>query len=178
MNETERQWVVEARQGSQEAFGRLVAVHWSGLVQLARSIVGDSECEDLTQDALVGAWSKLADLRDPLAFSSWLRQVVARRCLRHARRSRWMAPLDSLWNRAAPLSDLDGRLDIERFLLSLPPRQRAVLHMTVVLGMTDREIGEALGLRPATVRAHRRRARQKLTSPQRRPGKEPLEYPL
>ena len=40
--------------------------------------------------------------------------------------------------------------------------QRAVLHLTVVEGRTDRERSAQLGIHPASVRAHRRRARTKL----------------
>jgi DNA-directed RNA polymerase specialized sigma24 family protein len=36
------------------------------------------------------------------------------------------------------------------------------MHLTVVEEMTDREIGAALGIEPASVRSHRRRARGQL----------------
>jgi DNA-directed RNA polymerase specialized sigma24 family protein len=47
-----------------------------------------------------------------------------------------------------------------KLLSRLAPRQRAVLHLTVVEGMTDAEIAPLLAITPASVRAHRRRARE------------------
>ena len=49
-----------------------------------------------------------------------------------------------------------------RLLAALAPRQRAVMHLTVIEGMSDGEIGRSLGITPGSVRAHRRRARQRL----------------
>ena len=54
------------------------------------------------------------------------------------------------------------RIAVWQVLSRLPPRQRAVLHLTAVEGMTDAEIGVVLGIAPASVRVHRRRARMKV----------------
>jgi RNA polymerase sigma-70 factor (ECF subfamily) len=51
---------------------------------------------------------------------------------------------------------------VERTLRRLAPRQRAVMHLTIVEGMSDAEIGRMLGIDPASVRSHRRRARERL----------------
>ena len=48
--------------------------------------------------------------------------------------------------------------------------QRAVLHLTVVEGMSDREIADALGIAAASVRAHRRRARARVERLAKGPG--------
>ena len=44
----------------------------------------------------------------------------------------------------------------------LTPRQRAVMHLTVVEGMSDSEIGTVMGIDAGSVRSHRRRARERL----------------
>ena len=43
-------------------------------------------------------------------------------------------------------NSVDARIDVGRLLAKLAPRQRAVLHLTVVEGLTDHEIGEVLGI--------------------------------
>jgi len=55
-----------------------------------------------------------------------------------------------------------ARVDVERTLGVLAPRQRAVMHLTVVEGMSDSEIGPVMGIDAASVRSHRRRARERL----------------
>ena len=52
--------------------------------------------------------------------------------------------------------------DLERLLAKLAPRQRAVLHLTVVEGLSDSEIAEILGIAGSSVRVHRLRGRRHL----------------
>jgi RNA polymerase sigma-70 factor (ECF subfamily) len=158
----ESELVLQAGQGDQAAFGRLVEHHWPRLVRLARSVVGEAEAEDAAQDGLLRAWRKLPGLREPAAFSPWLSRVVVRVCLRQARGRR--EGLVSLEVVPEPSSESNPgpRIDVGRLLASLPPRQRAVMHLTVVEGMTDSEIAPILGIAPSSVRAHRHRARERL----------------
>ncbi len=162
--ETGRAWVAEvdaARQGDADAFGRLVAAHWEGCVRLARAILAsDLDAEDQVQEAVIHAWRKLGQLREPDRFGSWLRRAVARRCVRRARLRRWLRS-DSIPETAVG-SPSPERLDARRLLLLLTPRQRAVLWLGEVEGLDDDEIGRALGVAPTTVRVHRHAARRKL----------------
>ncbi len=148
-----------ARGGSRDAFGFLVEGHWDRLVRLARSVVGDAEAEDVVQDALVVAWTKLARLSDPERFSAWVGRIVFRRCLRAGRRPRGAVSLDEI-PEPARSDDPESSVSAWQILARLAPRQRAVLHLTAVEGMTDAEIAPLLGITPASVRAHRRRARE------------------
>jgi RNA polymerase sigma-70 factor (ECF subfamily) len=148
-----------ARAGNHEAFGLLVERSWDRLVRLARSVVGELEAEDAVQDGLVAAWGRLTSLADPDRFDAWVNRIVFRRCLRANRRQRGRVSLD-----AVPEAGIGGdpatSLSASQLLSRLAPRQRAVLHLTVVEGMTDTEIAPVLGITPASVRSHRRRARE------------------
>lgn len=153
-----------AARGDRESFGVLVEGCWERLVRLARSIVGDLEAEDAVQDALLTAWKKLSQLGDPGKFDSWVTKITFRRCVRRFGRWRWRLRRDSEQQPPSQAAGpAEGDLEVWSVLRHLPPRQRAVLHLTVVEGMTDSEIAIALGLRAGSVRAHRRRARQRLT---------------
>ena len=148
-----------ARAGDQEAFGQLVEENWRGLVGLARSVLAArGDAEDVVQDALVLAWQRLSSLRQPERFPAWVRRIVVRGCLRRLRRERVSTQLPEAAV-AAPRDET--RLDIERALASLSPRQRAVMHLTAE-GRSDREIAGILGVFPATVRVHRFRATKSL----------------
>lgn len=151
--------VERAQAGDREAFRRLVEASWDRLVRFARSVVGESDAEDTAQEGLVLAWQRLSDLRHPERFAAWVTRIVFRRCLRRARRERRCRILD-----LAPEPFVSGNpelsLDIWSLLARLAPRQRAVLHLTAVEGMTDREIAAQLGITAGSVRAHRRRARE------------------
>jgi RNA polymerase sigma-70 factor (ECF subfamily) len=153
--------VTAAQSGDRRAFGSLVELHWPMLVRLARSVVGDAEAEDAAQEALVVAWRKLGGLSDATRFPSWVTRIVFRRSLRRARRRR---PEVALSAAGDPATDCDpaGDLWVWQVLARLAPRQRAVLHMTVIEGMSDGEIGSALGISASSVRVHRMRAREQV----------------
>ncbi len=148
-----------ARDGDREAFSLLVERKWARLVRLARSVLGDLEAEDAAQEGLIVAWSSLDRLADPDRFDAWVSRIVFRRCLRRARRSRGQLSLEVL-PEPGHAPDVADRLGVWQVLSRLAPRQRAVLHLTVVEGMTDAEIAPLLGITPASVRSHRRRARE------------------
>jgi len=151
--------VRRAMAGDREAFSDLAAVHWRRLVALARSIVADLEAEGVVQDGLIKAWKKLGSLRDPEAFSSWLARIVANTALARARSRRVFQPLNGA---EFPVRDRssDDRIDVQRLLARLAPRQRAVLHLTVIEGLSDSEIARVLGISSSSVRVHRMRGRQ------------------
>ena len=86
---------------------------------------------------------------------------MLRRCLRRARRWRLVrVALDAAPEPAA--ADRGSELQVRNLLARLAPRQRAVMHLTVIEERTDSEIGELLGITAASVRSHRRRAKQRL----------------
>ena len=165
MNGDEPEVVARAAAGDAGAFSLLVELHWARLVRLARSVLGEADAEDAVQDGLVVAWERLPSLREPAAFRPWVTRLVTRTCLARARRSArrpGRAPLAAAADVAHPAGGTDAGLDVARCLAALAPRQRAVIHLTAVEGMSDSEIGRLLGITPGSVRAHRRRARRRL----------------
>lgn len=165
METADAELALRARQGDEAAFAALVERHWPRLVRFSRSVVGAAEAEDVVQDSLVAAWDRMATLRDPEAFPAWVLRIVVRRGVRAGRRWSWrrLLPLSLVPDRADPRAQDDAEaLRVERTLARLPPRQRAVMHLTVVEGMSDGEIGRVLGMDAATARSHRRKAREAL----------------
>lgn len=160
--------VREAQAGNAAAFGTAAEACWDGLVRFARSIVGEAEAEDAVQESLLAAWQKLGSLDDAARFHQWMTSIVFRRCLRRRRFWRVQVALEGIRERGVSADPAAG-LDVEALLARLAPRQRAVLHLTIVEGMTDAEIGQILHVAPASVRAHRRRARARLARIVERP---------
>ncbi len=161
MNGVDPELVKRAKDGDREAFAAIVEARWRPLVRLARSVLGNGEAEDAVQDGLVIAWKKLGSLKDLGSCAAWLHKIVLRTCLHKARSQHRFRPLDEApegVDRRDPAVGLDVRLLLEM----LAPRQRAVLHLTMMEGMTDREIAGCMNITAASVRAHRRRARQSL----------------
>lgn len=163
VSEAEAQQVLAAREGDKEAFSELAKHHWARLVRLAESLVGEAAAEDVVQEGLIMAWNKLDRLREPRAFGHWLHRIVLRKCLHEVRKSKSWVSIETLSEPSNGVASTQSELEVEQILRRLAPQQRAVMHLTVVEGMTDSEIGNILNLRPASVRSHRRRARESLS---------------
>ncbi len=155
-----------ARHGDADAFGRLIAARSRRLSRLARSIVGDADADDVAQESWIACWRHLHQLDDPAKFDSWLLRIAYRTAIG---RARWLRLRAAVWPRLDDARgagedpgarDPEGDVLVWQVLSRLPPRQRAVLQLTVIEGMTDTEIAAVLAIRPGSVRAHRRRARE------------------
>jgi RNA polymerase sigma-70 factor (ECF subfamily) len=120
------------------------------------------EAKDAAQDAFVTAWHRLRQLRDPAAFTSWLKAIVATAVSR--RRRQRAAPHESSALQSSVDAD-DGRMDYQSVITSalerLPEGERRVTVLFYFLGYTLPEIGRLLRLKPGTVgkRLHSARLR-------------------
>jgi RNA polymerase sigma factor (sigma-70 family) len=136
-------------------FERAVAIHAGALFALAYSILRQpDDAEDAVQAAMEHAWRKWTSLREPGARAAWLRQVCVRECLRHRQRRRGELTLDS----ATAVAAADRDMDLERALLRLSTRQRAVVVLHYGHGYSLDECAGLLGNSPGATRSHLNRA--------------------
>lgn len=152
--------VIQARQGDADAFSALASELWVELVSLARATLANSlNAEDVVQDSLLVAWTRIKSLKDPTAFRPWLCRIVVRRCWKLAKRPNpvFVEPDDR-----GRIASTHSTIDVERALRRLSARQRTVTYLSWIEGMTDSEVASFLGMARATVRVHRSRARSNL----------------
>lgn len=135
----------------------LVADNENRLYRAALAITGHpQEAEDAVQDAFVKYLEKApAGLENSRA---WLMRVLVNGCKSRLRlASRREVPLPE----TLPAPGPEEREELEE-LFSLPPRDRAVIHLFYYEGYSTDEIAAMTGQRPGTVRARLTRAREKL----------------
>lgn len=155
--------IASAITGDAGSFASLANKYWEALVRFARSVCGEIDAEDAAQDALLVAWKKIGQLKNPEALFPWLIRITARICFRRMRfRFRFISLTHHPKAVEIPAVQPASTMDIERLLSRLAPRQRAVLHLTIIEGLSDREIGKALQITADSVRSHRRRAKDTL----------------
>ena len=113
------------------------------------------------QDAFLKVWERweqVGAMDDPVGYLYRTAMNLFRKRYRRAvlaiRRSIGLAPSQD------DFADADERDTVRRVLSTLPPRQRAALVLTEMLGFTPNEAGRALGVQASTVRslAHQGRA--------------------
>ena len=174
MDESDENLAKAARSGDRAAFDELARRHSPGLVRLGASLTGDpDEAESLAQEALTRAFTQLGEYREDRPFGPWLRGILLNLCRNHLRdRSRHARAVSSDRLAEAPATEgrrrgvLSGILRREASDLTfeaidqLPMPLREAFVLRFIEGMDYAEIGQAVGIDPATlrVRAHRARA--------------------
>ncbi|MFI5936128.1 SigE family RNA polymerase sigma factor [Actinoplanes sp. NPDC051494] len=155
-----RRWPVE------QEFTTFVAERSHALIRVAYALTGDQRAaEDLVQGALAKAyarWPRISGDAEP-----YVRRIIYNDRASNWRRRGRQAELSVAEppERAAPDrhdDDIALRLALRQALLTLPPRQRAVLVLRFLEDRTVEETAEVLGCRPGTVASQSSRALAKL----------------
>ena len=150
--------------GDRDAFGRLVRPYLASAVGAATLIAGnDSDGADAVQDALLIAWRRLPQLRNPGLFQAWFRSIVVRAALHTSRRTRRIVELDL--EVAAPLDQLDRALDLRtlrRALAGLNGKDRVLLTLHHYWDLPVAETARLLGVPEGTVKSRVHHAMHRL----------------
>ena len=143
-------------------------------------MVGDrDDAFDMTQEAFIKAYGSLSSFRGDSKFSVWIYRIATNVCLDFLRsKSRKQqvsltvsddddedAQLDIPDPSSAPEQQLMQKMSmqsVEEGLKTLPDKQRQILVMRELGGMSYAEIGAALSLEEGTVKSRIFRARKRL----------------
>jgi RNA polymerase sigma-70 factor (ECF subfamily) len=154
-----------AAAGDRQAFQRLYRLHVDRIYGAVYRLAGydHARAEDLTQDAFVRAWQKLAGFRHESAFSTWLYRLAVNVALMDIR-SRGADPVsmmdeDSIPDHGETPFCAAEREELERAIGKLPPRARAVLVLHDIEGWRHEDIGAELGMAVGSSKAQLHRAR-------------------
>ena len=143
--------------GADEAIESLFHAWYPRLVHTAFCLVGDWDtAEQLTQDAYLRLWRRWRWLRDPQAAPAYLQRTVlnsARATIRRRvieRRALRSVGLP-LTEKAAP--DVAAEVELRRALAALPARKRACVVLRHLVGMSEAETADVLGISIGTVKS-------------------------
>lgn len=146
-------------------FDQWVRNHWNSLVRIARVVSGDPDmAEDVLQDALIDVyprWSQISHANP----TGYLVKVMSsktanRRRTAWARRVKTVADTPDVRDPVTSATTLVGdRIDVQRALAQLKPRQRAIIAMHYLMDLPVAEIAAALELPTGTVTSDLSRGR-------------------
>ena len=166
----EAQLLAATASGDASAFRELVATHLGGAVGVARGMLGDaSEAEDIAQEAFLRLWRNAAQLElGPGGVKPWLRRVISNLCIDRLRSGKRTSVVAEVPEQAEAPSqarsmidaDLAGRVNAA--LQALPERQRAALVLFHFDGLSQVEVGAALGISDEAVESLLARGRRAL----------------
>ena len=177
---SEKEIIEKVLGGDVNAFEELVLRYEKTVYNLALRMVSDrDDAFDMTQEAFIKAYNSLPSFRGDSKFSVWLYRITTNICLDFLR-SKKRRPQVSLTARddededvqldiPDPAADPEGQLikklgmqSLSEGLKLLPDKQRQILVMRELGGMSYAEIGAALSLEEGTVKSRIFRARKRL----------------
>jgi RNA polymerase sigma-70 factor (ECF subfamily) len=177
---TDADLVALLRAGDEEAISRLVEQWSPTMFRVARSFVDSAQsAEDVVQEAWLGMLSGLARFEGRSSLRTWTFTILVNRArTRGAREARtlprspledgteelaqpWFCVATDITPESAVLSS-EILIQLDRALSALPPRQRQVVTMREISGMSAEEVCAALGISAANQRVLLHRARAAL----------------
>ncbi|WP_051282529.1 sigma-70 family RNA polymerase sigma factor [Silanimonas lenta] len=154
------------------AFEALMRRHGARIQQLARRFAASAaDAEDLTQEVMLKVFFELPRFRAEATFTTWLWRVTANVCIDHQRRLDSRPALVSLADDEDtpepadprdPIAAAQARMDMERLLRQLPPEDRMVVLLRLLVGLEFAEIAKATGLGLSAAKMRYARALDKL----------------
>jgi len=134
-----------------------------------RILQNRADAEDLVQDAFLVALERIDDFDAERPFGPWFFAILWNRGLnaRQSRATRRTAELPPTIADSGPLPDeetqrREERARLEAAMAELTERQRDVIRLHELEGLTSATIAEMLGISAGTVRWHLHRAREAL----------------
>ena len=164
-------WTVEDIWRVVAGFDAFFEDNYERMVRLLTLALGDrSTAEDLAQEAFVVAlskWSRVSSMDRP---AGWVYVVAVRkgrkRLHQEGTRQRILVRREGLTRSEGQSGDTSGsiaaRIDIERVLGCLPPRQRMALVLRYLADLSIHEVADAMGCGEGTVKATLHAARSSL----------------
>lgn len=157
-SESRADLVVRARSGDPEAFEALIRAAGDHLLAVARKILRDPDAaEDALQQAIIRAWRRLPQLRDPDRFDAWLYRILVMACYAEVNRTRRFAGHVRTLRPAQVQDDIAGHIAdreaLEQAFHALTPAHRAVIVLHHFAGLPMNEVAQVVGVTHGTARS-------------------------
>jgi RNA polymerase sigma-70 factor (ECF subfamily) len=172
--DSEARLVQRALQGDGDAFATLFQVHKGRVYAVCLRMTNNpADADDLTQEAFIQAFRKLATFRGESALSTWLHRVTVNTALMHFRRhARTKATLDTpadqdtvrreFGRQDDRLRNSLDRIALTRVLDALPRGYRTIFELHEIGGYGHREIARLLQCSVGNSKSQLHKAKQRI----------------
>ncbi len=175
MASNEKEWLIKAQNGDDEAFSNLVIQYQNPVYNLCYRMLGNAqEAEDAAQEAFWRAYQALRRYDPNRPFATWLLSIAAHYCIDQQRKRRlptmeiedWMEEIvpDNLPGPEKVSGKREEKQFLHKLLEGLNPQDRAGIILRYWYEFSEEEISNSLHLSVSAVKSRLHRARLKLAS--------------
>lgn len=176
---TEAEAIARAQAGEEASFEALYKRHKGRVYSLCLRMTGDcSRAEDLTQEAFLKLFRKIALFRGESAFVTWLHRLTVNTVLMDLRKKRWLetsleeslepqyedGPAQEIGATDGVLQGSVDRITLERAIAELPLGYRIIFVLHDIEGYQHNEIAGMLGCSLGNSKSQLHKARMKIRS--------------
>ena len=178
MKHDDAELIERTLEGDDHAFAALVEKYQEQIHALAWQKIGDFHiAQEITQDAFLAAYQKLATLTHHSQFAGWLYVIARNKCKNwHRKKGLALQSLEEtdpveleevyyseyMTQQREEAANKKRRAIVQKLLSKLQESERTVVNMYYIAEMTCEDIGKFLGVSPNTVRSRLHRARNKM----------------
>jgi RNA polymerase sigma-70 factor (ECF subfamily) len=172
----EKTWIIQAKNGSDEAFTYIVETYQTPVYNLCYRMLGHAEAaEDAAQETFLRAYQHLHryDIKRP--FATWLLSIAAHYCIDRMRKRKlpvfsvdedeettFEIPDAQAVHPEAETVNGEHREQVHALVGALDETDRAAIVMRYWYDFSEKEIAEALNLTISAVKSRLHRARKQL----------------
>jgi len=158
---TDEELAERIKNGDKASLDILVKAYLPKVYNRVRSLVPESDAEDVTQDIFMSLVDSIGNFQGKSAFTTWFHRIIMNKIADYHRRTfrrreklgETQPPTD-----INPWSATDDELIVKQALIKLPEKYREVLLLKFSEGLSFGEIAEKLGLTYEATRSRYRRA--------------------
>jgi len=160
--------IIRAQKGDEAAFEEILRGFESRALATARQLGATrADAEDIAQDAFVKLFRHIDSYRGGRKFTAYFYRIVVNATRDHLSRRGPQAPDIERHEPRRPghgggTADAERRELVREALMQLSDREREVVILKDLHGLSSWEVARVLGLNPITVRRHAMRARARL----------------
>lgn len=173
MSDNEKEWLIRAQNGDDEAFTILVTTYQNPVYNLCYRMLGNSqEAEDAAQETFWRAYQAIRRYDRSRSFATWLLSIAAHYCIDQQRKRRlptleiedWMEEVlpDNIPDPERSVSKSQEHEMLRRMLQGMNPQDRAVLILRYWYEFSEEEISRSLQISVSAVKSRLYRARLRM----------------
>lgn len=164
---TEKELIKSAKHGDKDAFAMLYGNYESRLYRYAcyKLRNRDDAC-DAVADTIVCAYEEIGSLKKASAFDSWIFSILRAKCNKYIKQQIKQREADdytTLFDSAELSTTISNEsVELKEALAMLNENEREIVLLSVIAGLTSREISKITGLTAGSVRSKLSRSLTKM----------------